>query len=97
MKVYNSTKFNISAVLDEAKSKLVPVTEIVFLTTEPNWVHNEKKGLLERKLKVSEIRMQTTRKELIKLQSDLNFAIDNIDNMQKICDTAKIMKKDIPK
>jgi hypothetical protein len=95
MKVYNSTKFNISAILSE--SKLVPVTEIVFLTTEPNWIHNEKKELLERKLKVSEIRMQATREQLIKLQADLNFAIENIDNMQKICDTAKIIIKDIPK
>lgn len=95
MKQYNSSKFNVSAIFDQDKTKLVPIIEIVFLVEEPNWVNNEEQKVIERKIKASEIRMSMGREQLVKLQNDLTYAIENIDSMQKVCDTAVIEKKEI--
>jgi len=97
MKQYNSARFNTSAIINQEGNKLIPMIEVVVLTEEPCWVANTKKKIIERTNKASEIRFSATKQDLLKLQSDLVYAIENIDNMQKICDTAKIIPKIVDK
>lgn len=95
MKQFNSATFNNMAILCQDTGKLIPMTEVVFLCQEPEYILDKKKQVFNRQNKASEIRMFIDKESVLKLRSHLDHIIENMNSIQAICDSThiKITKK----
>ena len=79
-----SIRSNCDFSLDYATSNLRPQTEIILLTTEPDYKWNKKGEGLIKEQKVEEFRFKTDLDGLNKFIGELQIAVANINNFNQL-------------